>query len=166
MNIHTDADTLELMTRRYRHWKQCNFPHADLLMVPVLEEFMKFKGLVPVYSCEGHKDRKAWGSFYIMFAFDADGFQSLQQIFQLLRIHAIQHPNGSKSDYVLPNDIKLTLTTRSMMIDSHTFNWYSVVILGAEGTGVDVNRKCNFISDLMSVMAELLTEHIILNKEL
>lgn len=91
----TKEEVAELR-QRAEAWKALDYLGADPMIPQVMDLFMKFRGIAPMWSCEGHfkdleKGRKNHSNFYIMFAVEEQAFPVMQEIYLRLRERLMTH---------------------------------------------------------------------------
>jgi hypothetical protein len=91
----TKEEVAELRTRA-ESWKALNYVGADPMIPQVMDLFLKFPGIAPMWSCEGHfkepeKGRKTHSNFYMMFAVEEQAWPLMQEIYMRLRERLMTH---------------------------------------------------------------------------
>lgn len=118
----TKEEVAELRKRALA-WKDVGYAGADPMIPQVMDMVLKFKGIAPVWSCEGHfKDpavgRMQHSNFYMMFAVEESAWPLIREVYERLQARLMVHQrradtviaemerdralNGHKKDYVPP----------------------------------------------------------------
>lgn len=84
------------LRQRAESWKATRYVGADPMIPQVMDLFLKFPGVAPIWSCEGHfKDpeagRNRHDNFYMMFAVEESAYPLMQEIYMRLRERLMVH---------------------------------------------------------------------------
>jgi hypothetical protein len=91
----TKEEVAELR-KRAEEWKAINYAGADPMIPQVMDMVLKFSGIAPVWSCEGHfKDasvgRIYHSNFYMMFAVEESAWPVMREIYERLQARLMVH---------------------------------------------------------------------------
>lgn len=91
----TKEEVAELRKRALA-WKEVGYVSADPLIPQVMDMMLKFSGIAPVWSCEGHFREPAAGrvqhsNFYMMFAVEESAWPLMREIYERLQARLMMH---------------------------------------------------------------------------